>query len=110
VTREIRARPEVHAAPQLYQRVQVSSAVQGLLDTIDERLSAIERHLGIASNERQKTGGGGPEADESSETDKSSETAGELAQSRAEVARLRALLREHDIDPDDPGDPRAAAG
>jgi ATP-dependent Clp protease ATP-binding subunit ClpA len=110
VTREIRARPEVHAAPQLYQRVQVSSAVQGLLDTIDERLSAIERHLGIASNERQKTGGGGPEADESSETDKSSETAGELAQSRAEVARLRALLRDHDIDPDDPGDPRAAAG
>ena len=29
---------------------------------------------------------------------------------QAEVGRLRALLREHDIDPGDPGDASAAAG
>ncbi len=38
------------------------------------------------------------------------ETPDELTQLRAEVARLRALLREHDIDPGEPEDPRATAG
>ncbi len=164
VTQEIEDHLEVQGTSALRApTVHVSDTVQGLLDTIDERLSAIERRLGIASpvpdelrtyaiqiarvrrekeeaierqdfetaaalrekenelvTERaraaerptagreagdqaadQDTGAPGPAADE---------RADELAQSRAEVARLRALLREHDIDPDDPGDPPAAAG
>jgi ATP-dependent Clp protease ATP-binding subunit ClpA len=101
---QIEDSPEVHAAPSLpTPRAQVPDAVQGLLDTIDERLSAIERHLGIAGAVpgRPVTGRAAGER---------SERADELAQSQAEVARLRALLREHDIDPDDPGDARAVAG
>ncbi len=73
-------------------RAELPNAVQTLLDTIDERLSAIERQLGIA-------GDGGP-AGAGSEADRL----------QAEVGRLRALLREHDIDPGDPGDASAAAG
>jgi ATP-dependent Clp protease ATP-binding subunit ClpC len=105
VNREIKESPEVQgAAPLRPRRVEVADAVQGLLETIDERLSAIERHLGIAPVERRGTGVRGPEAGEDPER------ADELARSQAEVARLRALLREHDIDPDDPADHRAAAG
>jgi ATP-dependent Clp protease ATP-binding subunit ClpA len=167
VIREIRDHPEVPGAPQLRpQRVQVSGTVQGLLDTIDERLSAIERHLGIAplgpaelrrydeqiaSVRREKEGAverqdfetaaalrekekelltgraraadeltadqeaGDPAADQDNgdrgaATNESSGRPDELARSQAEAARLRALLHEHDIDPDDPGNPRAAAG
>ena len=152
VTREIQARPEVHGAPQLYpQRIQVSSTVQGLLDTIDERLSAIERHLGvspvvpdelrrrdeeIARVRREKEGAIEGQDFEAAAAlrekerellteraraaegltagrepgGESSERPDELAQSRAEVARLRALLHAHEIDPDDPGGPPAAAG
>jgi ATP-dependent Clp protease ATP-binding subunit ClpC len=35
---------------------------------------------------------------------------GVVAQLQAEIARLRALLREHDIDPGESGGPRSAAG
>ncbi len=73
-------------------RAEVPNAVQALLDTIDERLSAIERHLGIVGD--VGSAGAGSEAD----------------RWQAEVGRLRALLREHDIDPGDPGDAGAAAG
>jgi ATP-dependent Clp protease ATP-binding subunit ClpA len=73
-------------------RAELPNAVQTLLDTIDERLSAIERHLGIAGD--GGSAGAGSEAD----------------RLQAEVGRLRALLREHDIDPGDPGDTSAAAG
>ena len=71
------------------------NAVHALLNTIDERLSAIERHLGMA--------GDGGSADAGSEGAGSDRL-------QAEVSRLRALLREHDIDPGDPGDASAAAG
>ncbi len=33
-----------------------------------------------------------------------------VAHLQAEIARLRAMLREHDIDPGQPGDPHSAAG
>jgi ATP-dependent Clp protease ATP-binding subunit ClpC len=85
-------------SPPRPQRAELPAAVQTLLDTIDERLSAIERHLGIAA-ERERAGDGGS-ADAGSETDRLQD----------EVGRLRALLREHDIDPDEPGDASAAAG
>ena len=35
---------------------------------------------------------------------------GMVAQLQAEITRLRAMLREHDIDPGQPGDPHSAAG
>ena len=79
-------------SPPRPRRAELPNAVQTLLDTIDERLSAIERHLGMAE--------GGSSADTGSEADRL----------QAEVGRLRALLREHDIDPADPGDAGAAAG
>jgi ATP-dependent Clp protease ATP-binding subunit ClpA len=79
-------------SPPRPQRAELPNAVQTLLDTIDERLSAIERRLGMA--EEGGSAGAGSEAD----------------RLQAEVSRLRALLREHDIDPGDPGDASAAAG
>jgi ATP-dependent Clp protease ATP-binding subunit ClpC len=85
-------------SPPRPQRAELPDAVQTLLDTIDERLSAIERHLGIAA-ERERAADGGS-ADAGSEADRL----------QGEVGRLRALLREHDIDPDEPGDASAAAG
>ncbi len=42
-------------APPRRRRVVLTSGVQDLLDTIDDRLSAIERHLGIARPEDQPT-------------------------------------------------------
>ena len=164
MVQEIEAHPEVQASSQLrLQPVQVSDTIRGLLEEIDERLSAIERHLGIAPlvpdvlrrydeqiagvnrekeraierqdfetaaelrnkekellAERVRTAEGltagreaGDHAADQDTGDRGSaadERPDELAQSRAEVARLRALLREHDIDPDDPGEPPAAAG
>jgi hypothetical protein len=52
VTQELRDHPEGQDAPaaereQRRVRVFLHDTVQGLLDTIDDRLSAIERHLGI---------------------------------------------------------------
>ncbi len=35
---------------------------------------------------------------------------GLVAHLQAEIVRLRAVLREHDIDPGQPGDPHSAAG
>jgi ATP-dependent Clp protease ATP-binding subunit ClpC len=70
---------------------------QGLLDEITERLGSIERHLGIARPVPAK--GESPPASTVSETITGSD----------EVARLRALLLEHGIDPDGPGNPRAVA-
>ena len=88
-------------SPPRPQRAEVPNAVQTLLDTIDERLSAIERQLGIA--------GDSGSADTGSEADRL-----QADRLQAEVGRLRALLREHDIDPGDPGgdpgDASAAAG
>ena len=52
VTQELESQPEDSGySPPLRLRrrsPQLSEPVQGLLDTIDDRLSAIERHLGIA--------------------------------------------------------------
>jgi ATP-dependent Clp protease ATP-binding subunit ClpA len=79
-------------SPPQPRRAELPNAVQTLLDTIDERLSAIERHLGIA-------GDGGSEG-----------AGSEANRLQAEVGRLRALLREHDIDPGDPGDASATTG
>jgi ATP-dependent Clp protease ATP-binding subunit ClpC len=104
VFQQIEDSPEVHGAPSPSSpRAQVSDAVQGLLDTIDARLSAIERHLGIARAVPGRPVMGRAAGERP-------ERADELAQSQAEVARLRILLRDHDIDPDDPGNPRAVAG
>jgi ATP-dependent Clp protease ATP-binding subunit ClpC len=92
---EIEAHPEdLEHSPPL--RPQLPGAAQHLLDTIDDRLSAIERHLGIAQGDEQPAEAGHSQA--------------EVSRLQAEVARLRALLREHDIDPGDTGDSPAAAG
>ena len=50
VIREIEDHPEDQGSlPPLHpRRTELPDLVQGLLDTIDDRLSAIERHLGIA--------------------------------------------------------------
>jgi ATP-dependent Clp protease ATP-binding subunit ClpA len=116
VTQELRDQPEedrdVPAAERERRevRVRVREEVQGLLDTIDGRLSAIERRLGItrpaAGGAGTEAGGGmGAEAGEAGGRESD-----ELLRQRARVARLEALLREHGVDPDDPREPPAAAG
>jgi hypothetical protein len=72
-------------------------SVQGLLDTIDDRLSAIERHLGITPPV--------PEA-----ADERAGEADELTRLQARVARLEERLRGHGLDPEEPREPPAAAG
>jgi len=80
-------------------------AALALLDTIDERLSAIEQRLGVVPPGPGETGEAGqPQASEASEAP------GAPGASQAEVARLRALLREHGIDPGEDGNPPAVAG
>lgn len=80
---------------------QRDNAIRGLLDEITDRLSMIERHLGIVRP--GSAVGEGPVGGESP-------VAGEGPVGGSdEVARLRALLLEHGIDPDTPGNPRAAA-
>jgi ATP-dependent Clp protease ATP-binding subunit ClpA len=102
VTQELRDHPEDgQEAPAVEpegQRLEMvlRSQVQGLLDTIDDRLSAIERHLGIT---RPVSAG----AENVGEPD-------ELGRLRARVADLESRLREHGIDPDEPGEAPAAAG
>jgi hypothetical protein len=160
VTEELRGNPEegqdVPPAERERQQLKVylRGEVKGLLDTIDERLSAIERRLGItrpvsavmrnlevriAQVRRDKEAAidiqdfgqaaalrdaekqlieeqarveaadasavseGGPVAEGGAEPD-------ELGQLRARVADLEARLREHGIDPDEPGDSAAATG
>jgi ATP-dependent Clp protease ATP-binding subunit ClpA len=78
--------------------------IRRLLDTIDNRLSSIEGHLGITQ--------AGPEAGPAGASAETSglAAAAEIGRLNAEVIRLKALLREHDIDPDESGTPGAATG
>jgi ATP-dependent Clp protease ATP-binding subunit ClpA len=161
VTRELRDHPEGEGAPPAAERESqpltqyVHSAVQDVLDTIDDRLSAIEQHLGLAPpvsaalrsldkriaqvrrdkeaavdaqdfaraamlrdtekqliEERtrvaQETAAGAEAADDG-EADGGGQP-DELTRLRAQVARLEARLREHGIDPGEPGEPPAATG
>jgi ATP-dependent Clp protease ATP-binding subunit ClpA len=175
VTEELRGNPEegqdVPAAERERQqqlKVYLRGEVKGLLDTIDDRLSAIERRLGItrpvsavmrnlevriaqvrrdkeaaidvqdfgqaaalrdtekelieeqARVEAADTGSGAvPEGGPVSEGGDSGAAAGvgaagvgaepdELGRLRARVADLEARLREHGIDPDEPGESAAA--
>lgn len=119
VTRDIEDDPEVRSgfSSVRLRHAQVSGAVKDLLDTIDDRLSAIELHLGIvhpdpdaaARSEASRAGaaGAGELAELQAEAGRLQAEADRL---QAEADRLRALLREHDIDPGDPGDASAAAG
>jgi ATP-dependent Clp protease ATP-binding subunit ClpC len=103
--------------PLRLRRTQKSDAVLGLLDTIDDRLSAIERHLGLAGQEAgdqaaqpSQGNGGSADAGVGSEAGEGLGSPDELARLQVEVGRLRALLREHKIDPGDRGAASATAG
>ena len=65
VIREIEDHPDDQGSlPPLHpRRTELPDVVQGLLDTIDDRLSAIERHLGIArpGNQAAQPDAGAPE-------------------------------------------------
>ena len=107
---EIEAKQEdrVRSAPPGWRLTGLPEAALALLDTIDERLSAIEQRLGVVPPGPGETGEAGqPQASQTSEASEASEA---LGASQAEVARLRALLREHGIDPGEAGDPPAVAG
>ena len=192
VTEELRDHPEEgqnvpsSAERERHQlKVFLRSEVQGLLDTIDNRLSAIERRLGITrpvsaalrsleeriaqvrrdkeaaidvqdfgqaaslrdaekqlieerARVEQETAAGAQSAGDTEDADDTDAQAGtgaepemglgsdgepgaeasgegtgtpdELGRLRARVAGLEARLREHGIDPDEPGEPPAAAG
>jgi len=106
--------------------------IQALLGAIDARLSAIERHLGLARPVAEAGLAEGPGAAAAPETEpgagespvagteQEAETepgeisvagqADEVARLRAEVARLAALLVEHGIDLGKPPEPTAADG
>jgi ATP-dependent Clp protease ATP-binding subunit ClpA len=114
VTRDIEDDPEVRSgfSSVRLRHAQVSGAVKDLLDTIDDRLSAIELHLGMAHPDpnaaaRSEAAGVGELAELQAEAGRLQVEADRL---QAEADRLRALRREHDIDPGDPGDASAAAG
>jgi ATP-dependent Clp protease ATP-binding subunit ClpA len=114
---EVNQKAQGISPPLRLRRTQKSDAFRSLLDTIDDRLSAIERHLGLAGQEAgdqaaQPSAGNGGSADAGvgSEAGESLGSPAELARLQAEVGRLRALLREHRIDPGDPGAASAAAG
>jgi ATP-dependent Clp protease ATP-binding subunit ClpC len=125
VTRELQEHPETDRdmppaeRERLQLRVFMRNDVQGLLDTIDERLKAIERHLGIQdaepgeSAETPAGSGTGPagetESGTAGETDGAAGESGDLTWLRARVARLEERLREHGLDPDEPQEPPAAA-
>ena len=167
VTEELRGNPEegqdVPPAERERLKVHLRSEVKGLLDTIDDRLSAIERRLGItrpfsavqrglevriaqvrrdkeaaidvqdfdqaaalrdtekqlieeqARAKRKAAASAGVEGGTGVEggADVVAEGAGEpdeLGRLRARVADLEARLREHGVDPDEPGEPPAATG
>ena len=199
VTEELRDQPEEgrNVPPAERERHQLKvflrSEVQGLLDTIDNRLSAIERHLGITrpvsaalrsleeriaqvrrdkeaaidvqdfgqaaslrdaekqlieerARVEQETAAGAQSAGDTEDADDADAQAGtgaepdgepgagaepglgsdgepragvsgggtgepdELGRLRARVAGLEARLRQHGIDPDEPGEPPAVAG
>ena len=107
---EIGARPEdlEHRPSPRPRRAQRPDAAQRLLDTIEDRLSAIERHLGITQDAERPAEAGHLEAEAGRPHAEAGRPQAEVARLQAEVARLRALLREHDIDPGDPGDAPAA--
>jgi ATP-dependent Clp protease ATP-binding subunit ClpA len=114
---EVNQKAQGISPPLRLRRTQKSDAVLGLLDTIDDQLSAIERHLGLAGQEAgdqaaQPSPGNGGSADAGvgSEAGEGLGSPDELARLQAEVGRLRALLREHKIDPGDPGAASATAG
>jgi ATP-dependent Clp protease ATP-binding subunit ClpC len=82
------------------------AGIGALFDVIDDRLGAIEQHLGITRAEAEPGRGAGP----GSAPGEGSGRADDAARLRTEVDRLRTLLREHGIDPGDAEDPPAAAG
>ncbi len=108
VTTELEEYPEDQDVPGELREVRLrvrprDDAIQGLLEAIDTRLSSIERHLGITveGDVEGDTGGSGEEDPAEPQ---------ETVRLRVEITRLRALLREHEIDPGEPGAPHAAAG
>jgi len=86
VIAELRDDPEGDAAEPERARPKVSASpeLKGVLEVFDDRLSVIEQRLGITPGEL-----------------------GEVARLRARVTRLEARLREHGIEPDEPGEPPA---
>jgi hypothetical protein len=84
--------PETRAAP----RRPRDDTILYLLEKISHRLGVIERHLCI------------PSGDESTATLPMEPE--QVAQLKAQVVRLRFMLREHDIDPGEPGDAEATEG
>jgi ATP-dependent Clp protease ATP-binding subunit ClpA len=82
------------------------AGIVALFDAIDDRLSAIEQHLGITRAEAWPGRGTGP----GSAPGEGSGGADDAARLRTEADRLRTLLREHGIDPGDAEDPSAGAG
>jgi Clp amino terminal domain, pathogenicity island component len=161
VTEELRGNPEegqdVPPAEGERLKVHLRSEIKGLLDTIDDRLSAIERRLGItrpfsavqrglevriaqvrrdkeaaidvrdfdqaaalrdtekqlieeqARAKRKAAASAGAESGTGAAAEGAGEP-GELGRLRARVADLEARLREHGVDPDEPGEPPAATG
>jgi ATP-dependent Clp protease ATP-binding subunit ClpA len=84
--------PETRAAP----RRPRDDTILYLLEKISHRLGVIERHLCL------------PSGDESTATLPMEPE--QVAQLKAQVVRLRFMLREHDIDPGEPGDAEATEG
>jgi ATP-dependent Clp protease ATP-binding subunit ClpA len=82
------------------------AGIVALFDAIDDRLSAIEQHLGITRAEAWPGRG----TDPGSAPGEGSGGADDAARLRTEADRLRTLLREHGIDPGDAEDPSAGAG
>jgi ATP-dependent Clp protease ATP-binding subunit ClpA len=137
VTAELENDPEAGESPDETVVVRPSrqrDPIRRLLDTIDNRLSSIEGHLGITqaepaarpadaeaeasgspeaaggSPEAADVAGGSPEAAGASGETSGLAVAVEIGRLNAEVIRLKALLREHDIDPNESGPPGAATG
>ena len=110
VTAELENDPEAGEGPgepALARPSRQGDPIRRLLDTIDNRLSSIEGHLGIT---RPEPAGGEAETGGVSAETSGLAAAAEIGRLNAEVIRLKALLREHDIDPSEPGTPGAAAG
>ena len=110
---EIEAKQEdrVRSAPPGWRLTGLPEAALALLDTIDERLSAIEQRLGVVPPGPRETGEAGrPQEPQASGAPGAPGASGALGASQAELARLRSLLREHGIEPDEDGDSPAAAG
>jgi ATP-dependent Clp protease ATP-binding subunit ClpA len=106
VTAELENDPEAGGSPDeppLVRPGRQRDPIRRLLDTIDNRLSSIEGHLGITQAEPEPAAG-------SESTAGVSPAAAEIGRLNAEVIRLTALLREHDIDPGGSGTPGAATG